>query len=45
MTVEMVFFVLYCKRKIKVDINFFYDNFVEQKKNTLTNKVAVSHYI
>ena len=45
MTVEMVFFVLYCKRKIKVDIKFFYVTFGEQSKNILTNKVAVTHYI
>ena len=45
MTVEMVFFVLYCKRKIKVDINFLYVRLKEQKKNTFTNKVAVPHYI
>ena len=45
MRVEMVFFVLYCKRKIKVDIKFFCVRLLEQKKNTLTNKVAVPHYI
>ena len=45
MTVEMVFFVLYCKRKIKVDIKFFYDSLREQNRNTLTNKVAVPDYI
>ena len=41
MTVEMVFFVLYCKRKIKVDIKFIYVTLKEQNKNTSTNKVAV----
>jgi len=45
MTVEMVFFVLYCKRKIKVDIKFFYATLREQNKNILINKVAVTHYI
>ena len=45
MTMEMGFFALYCKRKIKVDIKFFYVTFEEQNKNTLTNKVAVPHYI
>ena len=38
---EMVFFVLYCKRQIKVDIKFFYVTLREQSKNTSTNKVAV----
>ncbi len=45
MTMEMGFFALYCKRKIKVDIKFFYVNVKEQNKNTLTNKVAVLYYI
>ena len=45
MTVEMVFFVLYCKRKIKVVIKFFYVILREQNKNTQTNKVAVPFYI
>ena len=42
---EMVFFALYYKRKIRVDIKFFYVTLQEQNKNTLTNKVAVPHYI
>ena len=41
MTVEMGFFTLYCKRKIKVDIKFLCVKLEEQNKNTLTNRVAV----
>ena len=40
MTMEMGFFALYYKRKIKVDIIFFYDSFAEQSKNINTIKVA-----
>ena len=45
MIMEMVFFVQYYKRKIKVDINLFYVSLKEQNKNITTNKVAVIHYI
>ena len=45
MTMEMGFFALCCKRKIKVDIKFFYVTLKEQNKNISTNKVAVPYYI
>ena len=41
---ETGFFVQYCKRKIKVDIIFFYDSFVEQSRNITTIKVANKYY-
>ena len=41
MTMEMGFFALHCKRKIKFDIKFFYVILQEQNKNTPTNNVAV----